>query len=371
MIAEADILAFGSISHRQTQMIGLAAHLDLIQAAEREKGMAQLLLREGKEKVGLILCAILPAKKRRPAGHRIALNAGIVSRGDIVRALLPCPLHQNAKLEVAIASNARVGRAAVEVAARKRLRDLLGELGAEIEQGVRDAENVRDFRGASIVRTIFRILALVFPQAKRDSGYVIARFQKKPGRDRAIHPAAHGYDDFLFAMAKTHKLVNRKTLGVRGSPHSSLLTPYPLSSEFFSSSLTLRSASLSSACFSSSPPWRALRSLTRFSSRSTCSSALMSARCTGSGRSAELRSMIALPVRVCFASVFTTLPGTPTTVECGGTEVTSTEPAPTRLCRPTITGPRTAAPLKIVTESSIVGWRLMRCVDVPPSVTPW
>ena len=57
------------------------------------------------------------------------------------------------------------------------------------------------------------------------------------------------------------------------------------------------------------------------------------------------------------------LPGIPTTVECGGTEVTSTEPAPMRLWRPTVTGPSTAAPLKIVTESSIVGWRLIRCVD--------
>ena len=89
-----------------------------------------------------------------------------------------------------------------------------------------------------------------------------------------------------------------------------------------------------------------------------------------SGRSAELRSIIAFPVGVCLASIFTTLPGMPTTVECGGTEVTSTEPAPTRLWRPTVTGPRTAAPLKIVTESSIVGWRLIGSVDVPPRVTP-
>ena len=80
--------------------------------------------------------------------------------------------------------------------------------------------------------------------------------------------------------------------------------------------------------------------------------------------------MIALPVAVCRASPLTILPGIPTTVECAGTEVTNTEPAPTRLCRPTVTGPSTAAPLKIVTESSIVGCRLMRSVEVPPRVTP-
>src|SRR5207249_1637906 len=46
-----------------------------------------------------------------------------------------------------------------------------------------------------------------------------------------------------------------------------------------------------------------------------------------SGRSAELRSMIALPVEVCRASIFTTLPGMPTTVECCGMDLDPGEEA--------------------------------------------
>ena len=50
--------------------------------------------------------------------------------------------------------------------------------------------------------------------------------------------------------------------------------------------------------------------------------------------------MTGLPLSVCLSPpVRTTWPGMPTTVEWGGTEVTSTEPAPMRLSRPTVIGP--------------------------------
>ncbi len=54
--------------------------------------------------------------------------------------------------------------------------------------------------------------------------------------------------------------------------------------EFLINSLTLRRASTSSACRSSSPPWRELNSLTRFSNLCTYSARPPMALATGSGR---------------------------------------------------------------------------------------
>src|SRR5581483_11667872 len=69
--------------------------------------------------------------------------------------------------------------------------------------------------------------------------------------------------------------------------------------------------------------------------------------------------------------VATTRPGTPTTVECGGTEFRTTDPAPIFTLSPISIAPSTFAPTLITTLLPIVGWRLPVSLPVPPSVTPW
>src|SRR5215207_2794800 len=63
--------------------------------------------------------------------------------------------------------------------------------------------------------------------------------------------------------------------------------------------------------------------------------------------------------------------GVPTAVVCGGTSLSTTEPAPTRAPSPIVTAPSTEAPTPMTASSSTVGCRLPRCFPVPPSVTPW
>ena len=69
-------------------------------------------------------------------------------------------------------------------------------------------------------------------------------------------------------------------------------------------------------------------------------------------------------------STRTTWPGTPTTVALGGTLVTTTEPAPIRACRRSRSAPmqlRAGADRDAVAERGVA---LVRCMLVPPSVTP-
>ena len=63
--------------------------------------------------------------------------------------------------------------------------------------------------------------------------------------------------------------------------------------------------------------------------------------------------------------------GMPTTVEFGGTSFTTTELAPIFTLSPIVMSPSTAAPEPTTTLLPIVGWRFLRCNDVPPKVTPW
>ena len=69
---------------------------------------------------------------------------------------------------------------------------------------------------------------------------------------------------------------------------------------------------------------------------------------------------------------FTILPGTPTTVQFGGTSFKTTEDAPTILLSPIVTSPIILAPEEIITLFCRVGCLLTLCspVQQPPNVTP-
>ena len=137
----------------------------------------------------------------------------------------------------------------------------------------------------------------------------------------------------------------------------------PASCLFCNFYFSLTSAALSLFCSS-------------FSSRSKSSNRFVNsvlARCrftmssrTGSGRFTWSNSSCG---KDCLLR-FTTWPGTPTTVELGGTSFNTTLPAPILLLSPILKEPSTFAPVLIITLLPTVGWRLPCSLPVPPNVTP-
>src|SRR3989338_6539736 len=101
-----------------------------------------------------------------------------MTRGDVLRPLRLRPLQERAELEIAIAGNAWVGRAAVEIAARKRPDHRAGELRAQIEQRVRDPEKSGHRLRPEMIGAILRLLALAFPQAQRNPRHLITFLQQ-------------------------------------------------------------------------------------------------------------------------------------------------------------------------------------------------
>jgi len=69
------------------------------------------------------------------------------------------------------------------------------ELVGEVEDVVREAEAVGD--RARVVEVVEGAAASAAArrEAKRDADHLVARGSAARGRDRAVHPAAHGDDD--------------------------------------------------------------------------------------------------------------------------------------------------------------------------------
>ena len=82
--------------------------------------MRQALLRERIQKVTLVLFGVLAAVQLPGAVGRLA-RFGIVTRGDVIAAHIQRRIEQRAKLNVAVADNARIGRQSFLVGVHKAL----------------------------------------------------------------------------------------------------------------------------------------------------------------------------------------------------------------------------------------------------------
>ena len=152
-----------------------------------------------KQKIRLVFSAVDTAQQCRMGRGGIVDEPRVMTGGDIIGALFFGPAQERAEFEVAIARHARIGRAAVQVVLGKRLDHGVGELLAQIEQGMRNAQMLSDFLGAAMIRTNPRPL-LALPHAQRDADDLMPLLHQQRRGHRTIDPAAHGDDDFLLAL---------------------------------------------------------------------------------------------------------------------------------------------------------------------------
>src|SRR5262245_39528197 len=105
---------------------------------------------------------------RIPVGHSC-----IMAGGNERSIMLFGPVKQSAELEVAIARDAGIRRAAVKIILRKRLHHRLGKLLAQVEQRVRNPEMLGDLFRAAMIRA-HTVTPLSFPHAERYAMHVKA-----------------------------------------------------------------------------------------------------------------------------------------------------------------------------------------------------
>src|ERR1051325_2877591 len=115
VIAETDVLTVRPLGDGEREPACRRAHFALCQGSERKERMGELLLREREEKIGLVLLSVDPAGERRASGLTIVHDARVMAGRDIIGAAAAGPFEQNAELEVAVARDARIGRAAGDI----------------------------------------------------------------------------------------------------------------------------------------------------------------------------------------------------------------------------------------------------------------
>src|SRR5574341_244074 len=94
----------------------------------------------------------------------VANHSGVMTGGNRVRAMLPSPAKQGAKLEVAVTRNTWIRCPPAQIILSERLHDRFGKLRAQVEQCVRNSQMFGNFLGAAVIRA-YPWPLLSFPHA--------------------------------------------------------------------------------------------------------------------------------------------------------------------------------------------------------------
>ena len=149
------------------------------------------MLREGIKHIALVLLGEDGLFQQEAARRRVLLHPGIVAGDDAVGALRQRPLQQAAKLQLAVAENAGIGREPFQIAAGKGIHHAAAEGFLLLPEGVGDAQLGADRR--RVLRVLFAAAAVPpVVQPEGHAGDLIALLQRQQSRRRAVHSAAHG-----------------------------------------------------------------------------------------------------------------------------------------------------------------------------------
>ena len=106
---KADLLALRLLVDSQPEVRGLFPYVLLFGTSQREEGMGQLILGEGKKDVGLVLLGILAPLQEIPSPRSVILNHGIVSGRDVGSLESPSLREEGPKFYLLVAEDTRIG----------------------------------------------------------------------------------------------------------------------------------------------------------------------------------------------------------------------------------------------------------------------
>ena len=198
---EADILTVALSGVYKTMLLSQLTRLGLVQRAEREAQMRQLVLIQEIQHIALVL-AVVHGLFQEPAAVFL-LDAGIVAGNDIIQAVLPGEGQHFIKLHVAVAVNTWIGCSACLIDPDKFFDDSLFKLSGKVQYLIRNIQLKRHLAGivniplgtASVKWTESNVLVSV--QTHGGAFTAVPLLQHQIGRNGAVYTAAHCYDRFF------------------------------------------------------------------------------------------------------------------------------------------------------------------------------
>ena len=229
---EADLLRIGLVGEGQLAFAGDFANGRLVQVAQREEGVGELLLGEAEEEPGLVLGAVGGALEDPAAARGVVLVAGVVAGGDALGADLAGGAQKLVELEVVVAERAGNRRAPGEVVVDEGPNDIVLEALLLVDDVVRNVERLGDT--ARVVDIVQRAAAAGLGRV-RDAGLageavLVPELQGKAddvgslgaqhgGDGRRVDSAGHGDGDGARAISIGDS--RRSRLGASRSGHYS------------------------------------------------------------------------------------------------------------------------------------------------------
>ncbi len=199
-----------------------AAHLGLVQLADREPGARELRLGQAVQEVALVLRRVQPLEQLEPVGPHVATllpregalaalgrpgggsaaaghfaHPRVVPRGDLFGAQAHGVVEEGLELDLGIAQHVGVGRAAGLVLAQELGEDAVLVLGREIDMLDLDADHVGHRGGIDEVdvrRAVFAVV-VIFPVLHEDADHLVALLLEQPGGDRGVDTTAQSDHD--------------------------------------------------------------------------------------------------------------------------------------------------------------------------------
>ncbi len=191
---EAHVLAVGLVRGAQTELGGPSPHLLLGHPADGQEHPLEVAALEHVDHVALVLAGVAPPHDPPLAIGPDPLDAGVVAGGDGVEPEHLGPAQQAVELQVPVALDARVRGQPGGVIGHVGLDDVGGEVVAEVEDQVLDAEAVG--HAAGVVDVAHRAAAgvgLSAPQLQRDAHDLVAVVGEQGRRHRRVHATGHGH----------------------------------------------------------------------------------------------------------------------------------------------------------------------------------
>ena len=194
---EADVLALVLLRIPEPGLFRLDARVVLAHGAEREADAGELLLRQVEEHIALVLLEERRLLQFPAAGLVIVFDPRIVSGDDEFAVERIRLAEELLELEIPVAIDAGVRRAAVLIGLHEGVHDGLFELRLEVHDVVRDVHLETDQNGirhivvgaAGLVRPHLGVF--VVEEAHGDTDTVIARALHEKRRGGRVHSPAH------------------------------------------------------------------------------------------------------------------------------------------------------------------------------------
>jgi hypothetical protein len=142
---EADVLAVRLGGGAQAELLGTPPHFAFVHVTHGKQDPAQLILGQHVQHVGLVLGRIeAPAQLIAAA---FGDDPGVVTGGDCVETQLVGPAQQAVELEMAVASDARIGRPSGRMVGNVRVDNVAVEVVGEVEDVVCQTQLLGDPAG--------------------------------------------------------------------------------------------------------------------------------------------------------------------------------------------------------------------------------